>query len=240
MTLRKYIINAIRRAFEQNEVLYIKGARLYRNHSPEDGEVFFAPEVFLRHRMGLAATDAERADLLQMLRTLAEHGGLGRERARHYTETCNRAGFLKPFLDDFAVLFKERLDPDTLQNTLAEAVEMLICEISEAEDDDDEGEDATIVYTEMDRGVVIDPDTLEVESDLRDASQITLVTAEEVRDAMEDSEEGPYDAWRNSYETAEQLAAKFWRSVSFYDHPRERVMRDGKDIQASHPRHLLL
>lgn len=209
MTLRKYIINAIRRAFEQNEVLYIKGARLYRNHSPEDGEVFFAPEVFIRHRMGLAATDAERADLLQMLRTLAEHGGLGREQARHYTETCNRAGFLKPFLDDFAVLFKERLDPSTLQNTLSEAVELLICEICEAEDDDDEGEDATIVYTEMDRGVVIDPDTLEVESDLRDASQITLVTAEEVREAMEDSEEGPYDAWRNSYETAEQLAAKF-------------------------------
>ncbi len=33
---------------------------------------------------------------------------------------------------------------------------------------------------------------------------------------------------------------KIRRSVSFYDHPRERVMRDGKDIQASHPRHLLL
>ena len=209
MKLRTYIINAIRRAFEQNEVLYIKEARLYRNHCPEDGEVFFAPEVFLRHRMGLAATDTGRADLLQMLRALAEHGGLGRDQARHYTETCDRAGFLMPFLDDFAALFKERLDPGTLQNTLAEAVETLICEISEAEDEDDEGEEATIVYTDMHRGVIIDPDTLEVESDWLDASQITLVTAEEVRDAMENSEEGPYDAWRNSYETAEQLAAKF-------------------------------
>lgn len=209
MKLRTYIINAIRRAFEQNEVLYIKEARLYRNHSPEDGEVFFAPEVFLRHRMGLAATDAGRADLLQMLRALAEHGGLGRDKARHYTETCDRAGFLKPFLDDFAALFKERLDWGTLQNTLAEAVEMLIWEICDVEDEDDESEEATIVYTDMHRGVIIDPDTLEVEADWLDASQITLVTAEEVRDAMEDSEEGPYDAWRNSSETAEQLAVKF-------------------------------
>ena len=37
-----------------------------------------------------------------------------------------------------------------------------------------------------------------------------------------------------------EIGYKKGRSVSFYDHPRERVMRDGKDIQASHPRHLLL
>ncbi len=42
------------------------------------------------------------------------------------------------------------------------------------------------------------------------------------------------------YEFALWSAQAVRRSVSFYDHPRERVMRDGKDIQASHPRHLLL
>ena len=36
------------------------------------------------------------------------------------------------------------------------------------------------------------------------------------------------------------VSEKFRHSVSFYDHPREPALRDGKKIQASLPRLLLL